>query len=549
MIGMKGISMKRKIIIALTVIFIIQSLVSCGKPADNSAVNSQTATGKYEQPLTIEMVKLTNPVLESELSKLKGLTGETLDDNRWIRLFKDELNIEVKYRWVASGQNFDQKWRSALASGDVPDVVGVNTTDFQQLAESEIIHEMGPLYDQYATDLTKRIMKSADENVMRTASYSNKVYGIPQVIASFDNYKYMWLRKDWLGKLGLKVPKTTDELLDIMKKFVENDPDGNGKKDTYATVVDKDLWYRLEGFFWAFGAYPDTWLNSNGALSFGGVSDKMKKPLSILRDMYKSNSIDSEFFVKDDEKARQIVADGKCGLVFGGHWEPSVTLKPNHASDPKAEWGCYMIPTVDGTPVKGELEMGVGNILVVSKDYKNPEAIIKMLNLYYDKLYGENSDYAEYGSGVVDTIWGIGPLWSYDPMININAYRDIAKVTAGSLKESDLKGPSKVYFDKVKSSWDWGLMFSPSADSAGKIMDKVAADKNLFFMNGFYGSPTETMVSKGVPLGQLAYQSFINIITGKSDIDQGFAKYVTEWKRLGGDKMTEEVNTWKSSLK
>lgn len=541
--------MKRKIAILFVLIMVIQMLSACNNSGKDAKANSQNVAGKYEQPLSIEMVKLTNPVLESELSKLKGLTGETLDDNRWIRLFKDELNIDIKYRWVASGQNFDQKWRSALASGDIPDVVGVSLTDFQQLAESDLIYEMGPLYDQYATELTKSIMKSADENILKTASYNNKIYGVPQVIASFDNYKYMWIRKDWLSKLGLSVPKTTDELLSVMNKFVENDPDGNGKKDTYATVLDKDLWYRLEGFFWAFGAYPDTWLDKGGTLVFGGVADEMKKPLSVLRDMYKSKAIDSEFFVKDDEKARQIVVDGKCGLLFGGHWEPSVTLKPNHLSDPKADWGCYMIPTMDGSPVKGELEMGLGNILVVSKKYKNPEAIIKMLNLYYEKLYGQSADYSEYGSGVVDTLWGIGPLWSYDPMININAYRDIAKVSAGTLKESDLKGPSKVYYDKEKSNWDWQKMYSPSEDSAGKIMDKVAADKSLYFMNGFYGSPTETMVTKGVPLSTLAYQSFIDIITGKSDIDQGFTKYVSEWKRLGGDKIIEEVNAWKNSAK
>jgi hypothetical protein len=40
------------------------------------------------------------------------------------------------------------------------------------------------------------------------------------------------LRKDWLDKLGLEIPKTTDDLYEVAKAFTELDPDGNGVDDT-----------------------------------------------------------------------------------------------------------------------------------------------------------------------------------------------------------------------------------------------------------------------------------------------------------------------------
>ena len=42
----------------------------------------------------------------------------------------------------------------------------------------------------------------------------------------------MIIRQDWLDKLGLKAPTTIDEFEEVIRAFTEDDPDGNGQKDT-----------------------------------------------------------------------------------------------------------------------------------------------------------------------------------------------------------------------------------------------------------------------------------------------------------------------------
>ncbi len=42
----------------------------------------------------------------------------------------------------------------------------------------------------------------------------------------------MWIRQDWLDKLGLEAPRTWDELVQVAEAFVTQDPDGNGEDDT-----------------------------------------------------------------------------------------------------------------------------------------------------------------------------------------------------------------------------------------------------------------------------------------------------------------------------
>lgn len=41
------------------------------------------------------------------------------------------------------------------------------------------------------------------------------------------------IRQDWLDNLNLQAPQTTDELYTVAKAFTDNDPDQNGKNDTY----------------------------------------------------------------------------------------------------------------------------------------------------------------------------------------------------------------------------------------------------------------------------------------------------------------------------
>lgn len=72
----------------------------------------------------------------------------------------------------------------------------------------------------------------------------------------------LWLRTDWLTKLGLSEPKTWEEVLQISNAFTTKDPDGNGKADTFGIALSKDIingYPSLNGFLNAYGAYPRIW--------------------------------------------------------------------------------------------------------------------------------------------------------------------------------------------------------------------------------------------------------------------------------------------------
>ncbi|MNY47132.1 hypothetical protein D3C86_1823750 [compost metagenome] len=68
-----------------------------------------------------------------------------------------------------------------------------------------------------------------------------------------------------------------------------------------------------------------------------------------------------------------------------------------------------------------------------------------------------------------------------------------------------------------------------------------------YLLDAFYGAATPAMVEKNASLQKLEEEVFTKIIMGQS-IDT-FDKFVEDWKKLGGDQITKEVNDWYAKSK
>ena len=84
------------------------------------------------------------------------------------------------------------------------------------------------------TDMLNTIYGSYGEDTNISALYyDGEMYAIPAAKAISDYYLMLLVRNDWNEKYpDLKVPTTVDELYDYCHFLANNDPDGNGIKDT-----------------------------------------------------------------------------------------------------------------------------------------------------------------------------------------------------------------------------------------------------------------------------------------------------------------------------
>lgn len=520
-----------------------------GAPAAAPANEKAEPLGKYDPPIEISTVRSVSPAW-------KFPDGDSIDNNVWYRDFESELGIKVKNEWsVPGGQQFEQKMNVTLASGDLPDLIPVNASQLKKLIDTKQVADLTDVFDRYATPLTKGILNQDGGLQMKSASQKDRLMALPKTAAPINEAPLVWIRTDWLNKLNLTMPTTLGELLAVAEAFAKRDPDGNGKADTFGIAVNKDLWgglASLEGFFNAYHAYPNIWTrNAAGRLQFGSIQPEMKTALKKLQEMYKDGQIDKEFGVKDANKVNEFIASGKIGVWFGG--PANTSIQKYRDVDKNADWQAIPLVSVDSQPAKSQIDVGVTTYYAVHKNAKNPEAVVKMFNRWFEKMWGETAEPLKYAKSE-DGIYQFNAWSPVDPRPyrkNLDAYLNVTDAlttnNAAKLNPEELDYYNRaVNFAKGQDKF-FGYTRIFGENGSFGVIDQYMKEQRLL-TNEFYGSATPSMVTKQATLEKLQLTAFTKIILNAAPIDE-FDKFVDDWKKLGGDDITREVNEWYADSK
>lgn len=512
--------------------------------------------GKYEEPITLTQVLSYRPPEDPET--LKGVTPET---NGYLKDLKEMTNIDVKYKWSVPQDQFAQKFSLAIASGDLPDVMMVDQQTFEKFKEQDLIADLTEVYEKYASPTMKKVVESDGGLALQATTSDGKLMG---VTTSYQSPVQMgYIRADWLKNFNLQAPTTIEEFEQVAEAFVKNDPDQNGKNDTYGISMNKNFlinaWgFDARGIFYAYKSYPGGWLKGDdGKLAAGDIQPGTKDALAKLQSWYSKGILDKEFALKDENKASEDIVAGKVGITLGEWWVPNWPLNLNKDKDPKADWIAIPLPTVNGEPTKTLISQTLNEIMVVNKKYKNPEAAIKLANFYLEmqkpKYIDKSSpDYRGPKNGYV-YLWFM-PRLIYRDFLNdafeaVNAALDAKQekldipddfLAAGDAAQFFTE--SKKYLANPKDNVAWGIYYSRVARDGGFGLSKKVLDGNIFVENEFFGVQTPTQVERGASLNKLIAETFTKIIMG-APLDE-YDSFVSSWKKLGGDDITEEVNEW-----
>ena len=203
--------------------------------------------GKYPETVTYTTgYNLTNQGADT----LKGTAYEndTTEDNAYTRYLKEVLNVQNENQFEAlTGPDYDQKVSMAIASQDIPDIMYVSDyATLVDLVENDMVEDMTDIYNNLACDTVKEAYESyGDNNPLNTVTFDGKIMAIPKTQLS-DGQDFLWVRKDWMDKLGLSEPHTIDDVVNIVKHFISEDPgnngeDASGKPNTVGLAVDTDV--------------------------------------------------------------------------------------------------------------------------------------------------------------------------------------------------------------------------------------------------------------------------------------------------------------------
>jgi len=535
-------------------------------PATESPATEAAAPdpyGKYEEPVVLTSVR-------SFETNEKLPEGDTPESNQYTRYVKEMLNIDVQYLWTSATADYDQKVNLSIASNDIPDAMVVNLTQLTQMVEADQIADLTDTYNTYVAPSVKQMMDSSKGIALKAVTFDGKIMAIPALTVPDDGYQLMWIRKDWLDKLGLPVPTTIDEIEATAKAFIDENPGGNAAGTTigilgpqnggvlYADFIrpTNGMW-AFDPIFSAYHAYPGFWVkDADGNVAYGATLPETKEALAKLADWYQKGLIDPEMGVRKDSSAP--VASGNAGIYFGEWWNGYWPLPDAIKNNPEANWQAYAVPLDEDGVWNPHQGIPATSFVVVRKGYEHPEAAMKIVNLF-------NRDESKFDltkGSLANEVLRIPQAMYDEGPVTYQALMDVLKGTAQPEDFKDPKyAPYKLLADDVTKIklvkgepidnmdlqyWDpqadlsaWSRMYSILVGD-GAIYNPIGgADKvNVVFSETYASTPT--MIDKWVNLEKLEDETFLKIILGTAPIDS-FDEFVADWKAQGGDEITAEV--------
>ncbi len=504
--------------------------------------------GKYEQPL-----KVSWSIQTAAASKL--LDKDTWEDNRWSRLIKDKLNIDlvVAFSADASSQAYQTKLNAVIASGDLPDIFKTQQPDvFLQLAENGQLADLTDVYARYATDSVKAY-QTRFADAYRGASIGGKLYAIPRMNDNFHQAPFLWIRDDWLKRTNSQPPKTVDEMVALARKFATGDPDGNGKNgDTYGLALNRDLIRQnhasILGLVSAFGVPGRDrdmfYRGKDGKITWAWIQPGVKPALSLLRDMYKEGLINKEFTAKNESALIEDWVSAKIGMAYGSNWGTWYPYNNVYKKDGVIT-RAYPIPTQAGYEYKvGIQSNGVGQVTMVNKKARNPETAIKILNLYDQTVnYGGKESYLRY--------------WADEQYRLCPVYIDIPnEVFEKEVLDALAKGSGDGLPSFARRSYDYVVGFENGTlakdDNAFGTWGQMNKNGSLQIVLNRYMPDNavvqsimgirrpEVWLTNVSQLDTLTITSFTDIIIGAKPLDT-FDTYVQQWLKAGGQQTLDEL--------
>ncbi len=447
---------------------------------------------------------------------------------------KEYEKVNVDLQWVASTA-YNEKVTAAMGAGEYPHMMLVQTRNSSVIQNSKA----GTFWDltdiftktdaKYVTEENPEgyvypYLAKANKTTNRNISVDGKIYGIyrSRVIGR----QGVTIRKDWLDNLGLAMPTTIDEFENVLKQFTENDPDGNGKKDTYGMIITVYLDGPLGNLAVWMGA-PNNWGYDEAAKTWKPwfMSQGYFDALTKLREWYAAGYINSNMATLDSNSWDDDFLNGFGGVQIDVADRAKKNARNIVDKNPDAEVGVFGYLKKDASsPARTWPTTGHGGYYVFPKSTVKTEEDLDFILSVLDEC---NSEY-------VLNLCNYGIL---DRNYTLDAEgRAVKKTDAELVKEyADLPQFSmEVSPMKLKQSY---------VSAVDKTVEEVYVDNEQYAVaNPMEPYTSEAYSTSGTQLDTIIQEAEVNYITGKID-EAGYKEAIEQWLLMDGEAVCEDYKT------
>lgn len=390
----------------VTLMLFIVILAACGSDEE-----TQKRDANAKKAAEAEVNKEGFPIVDEEIQLTMMAPGSGVEEWENMELLKDyaeKTNIQFKYV-TPPISDFQTKLNLAFASGDMGDIIygagANNLTPGMEVdyGEQGVLMPLEELIEEYAPNL-KKLLEERPDIKKSITTVDGHIYSLPMVSDETTAQWYtgpLWYNGKWLEELGVKeLPKTTDEFYELLKRFKEEDPNGNGQADEIP-LLDVKMESSRPWLLAAFGIKEWGIEENNGKVRYAPMEEAYKEYLTYMNKLYEEGLLDSETFSQSDEQKKAKGQDSRIG-VFPDWYSFFTTGEPEE----EAVGNPMFYPLTNDDSRDPVIPLGHGisrGTFSISESNPNPEASIRWIDYFYSS---EGFEYLNMGPE--------GYLWEWE---------------------------------------------------------------------------------------------------------------------------------------
>lgn len=579
---MKNRNVRKLLAAVLTAAMAMSALTGCGdaKPeesdsADSKAQESGSARQESQSESQEEEESGGETAASGELKTIRimGVDNSTTlesgkavylsdwvngDSKVWNQLLSDleTRGVTLEVDLIPQDQ-YDTVLQNSVAAGLDCDFVNLTPLDDktrENLISQGKLQPLNELIEQYASEEGKAFYESGygSEAARVNRREDGNLYWVGAMTvgdykgAAWGSFIMPLIRKDWLDKVGLEIPKTSDELFHALKTFQDQDVNGSGAADEVVYVDFKGF---QTGIAQCFGL-------GNGMFYLDMTDKKIKSNwyqpgirdyISFMQKLYSAGLLDTsgQYNEKNAENKLALVND----WVAETYVEPSINVQEGAAAPNLTG---FLFQGTEGIDPILNRQDGV-QIQIYgygATEQADPEAIGILLDYLASDAYATLSEYGVEGYTYERTADGrINRLSATDGIEETEVMSKLPALWVGYAGGGIL--PRMEIVDRVTE-----LEVTQEAGRAMGYPEDGYADKAAFIRNIYENEEQYQYCSMGMQLAAATEEEndrttelwadlqtytdelLVKLIMGEQSLDD-WDTYIAEMKELGMDEIVQ----------
>lgn len=462
-------------------------------------------------------------------------------EDRVVKEIEQRTNTELH---IQSGIPWDPEQLNVMtATGNYPDIITIIDNDtFNRTGQWIKTGILTPFTDEML-DQFPNLASLLTQPEFEDLKVDGKYYLLPMrdepPLGSAGQLVYQ-IRLDWLQKLQLPIPTTTDEFYDTLVKFKEMDPDGNGQADTYGLItngLDKLVGYSAGFFGLPHDERSTGFLQVGDSYEYWAIQPQVKDTLKWIKKLYDDGLIHPDTLTQTNIlKTRPAFAEGRIGVTVDNMNFDQLVNRNNDLRKNVPDGEVIQMSALKGHEGPYGYSKGNGHwaYTAISSQAADPIAAARLLDFLISE---EGTQLSTVGiEGVHYTMDGDKLVWNEeekkkDPGFNVNTSGQFHELNWGIVRWSPMVSDSY-----IKAS-------ETGVPGYGDLVRESLERVNKHLLDPASYNITNEEWAKFMGTGRtLQNEFFIQAVMGTTDIDTGFDKFVADWKAAGGESAMQAMS-------